>query len=358
MAWYHDLAGGAARTVGRAYDYATPGAGTSTLTQAGRAINDPNVVWRSGEGGWNGGASLPGSFQPTVQANVVETQTQGEQQPGGGGGNNPGLPTGFVDPFAQQRANFQSRLGGAVNNIRQSGMDAFGSAGRNLRGQAEQLFNTISQGQKAIDRSRENVEMNRLGGIDDILSFVRNGLKSGASMLANKNALGSSAARAIAEAYGTEGGNRTRKVNNQASLQGREIDTQQESLDLQRGQGRTDFSRSRDDMVATIGQQVRAQLADLEDQAMQIGATGPQVEAERQRIIDEGIGQLNEVDAWLQQMLGGVGRQDMDTTRKNAVALRQGGAEMTPFEFGEFQTGFNGPAINQLPIFLRPRDRE
>lgn len=274
----------------------------------------------------------------------------------GGGGSVGG--SAFYDPYAAARASFQSRLGGAIGNIRQSGLDAFGSAGRNLRGQAEQLFNTISQGQKAIDRSRENVEMNRLGGIDDILSFVRNGLKSGASMLANKNALGSSAARAIAEAYGTEGGNRTRKVNNQASLQGREIDTQQESLDLQRGQGRTDFSRSRDDMVATIGQQVRAQLADLEDQAMQIGATGPQVEAERQRIIDEGIGQLNEVDAWLQQMLGGVGRQDMDTTRKNAVALRQGGAEMTPFEFGEFQTGFNGPAINQLPIFLRPRDRE
>lgn len=271
-------------------------------------------------------------------------------------GMNTGLPSSMADPYAEARETFSSRLGGAVNNIRQSGMDAFGSAGRNLRGQAEQLFNTVNQGQKAIDRSRENVEINRLGGIDDILSFVRNGLKSGASMLANKNALGSSASRALAEAYGNIGGNRVRSVNNQAFMQGRDIDTQQGNLNLQRGQGNTDFSRARDDMVATIGQQVRSQLAQLEAEAAKIGATGPDVEAERQRIIDEGIGQLNDVDAWLQSQLGGVGPQDMATTRRNATSLRQGGAQATPFEFDQFTPDFaGGPAIDQLPIFTRTR---
>jgi len=110
--------------------------------------------------------------------------------------------------------------------------------------------------------------------------------------------------------YGNEGGNRMRKVGNKAFLDNRETWTaRQEGLDLQRGQGETDFHRQRDDMVSTIGQQVRAQLADLEDQAAQIGASGPDVEAERQRIIDEGVGQLNDVDTWLGQMLGGVQRQ-------------------------------------------------
>ena len=44
MSLLGNLVGHAAATVGRAYDYATPGSGTSALTNAGRAVYDPNVV--------------------------------------------------------------------------------------------------------------------------------------------------------------------------------------------------------------------------------------------------------------------------------------------------------------------------
>lgn len=40
--------GKATRTIGRTYDYATPGSGTSNLTKIGRAIDDPNVVYTGG----------------------------------------------------------------------------------------------------------------------------------------------------------------------------------------------------------------------------------------------------------------------------------------------------------------------
>lgn len=49
--WLTAPVGHAARTVGRAYDYATPGAGISTLTTAGRNISDPNQVYMGGVGG-------------------------------------------------------------------------------------------------------------------------------------------------------------------------------------------------------------------------------------------------------------------------------------------------------------------
>lgn len=49
--WITAPVGQAARAVGRTYDYATPGAGTSTLTNAGRAISDPNQVYMGGVGG-------------------------------------------------------------------------------------------------------------------------------------------------------------------------------------------------------------------------------------------------------------------------------------------------------------------
>jgi len=50
--------GQATRFVGRTYDYATPGAGTSRLTEAGRAISDPNRVWSPSAGG----GPIPGGF--------------------------------------------------------------------------------------------------------------------------------------------------------------------------------------------------------------------------------------------------------------------------------------------------------
>lgn len=267
-------------------------------------------------------------------------------------------PRSTAQPDARTvaRNNFTAGLGSAVNNIRTSGSDAFGSAERDLRGRAEGIFNTFKQGQQAVDRSRENVELNRMAGMDDIINFVRQGLKSGASMLSNKNALGSSAARAIAEAFGSEGNNRARKVSNSAFLENREIDTQQDALDLQKGQGVTDWGRSKDDMVANIGQQVRSQLAELESRAAELGATGPEVEAVRQQIIDAGIGQLNAIDSWLSGQLGGVTRQSSEDTRKNAAELRRGGQAATPFDFGQFggiQLG--GPAIDQLPIYTRNR---
>lgn len=55
--WLTATVGAGAQTVGRAYDYATPGSGTSTLTNAGRSITDPNVVYTGGIGGLVNGKS-------------------------------------------------------------------------------------------------------------------------------------------------------------------------------------------------------------------------------------------------------------------------------------------------------------
>lgn len=44
MSTLGNIIGHAAATVGRAYDYATPGSGTSALTNAGRAVYNPDVV--------------------------------------------------------------------------------------------------------------------------------------------------------------------------------------------------------------------------------------------------------------------------------------------------------------------------
>lgn len=351
--------GKVAATAGRAYDYATPGAGTSRVTSIGRAISDPNVVYSPGA---SNGGPLPGGFVPVGGA-PNNAAPAGGGAPGGTagaslGGAGYGTGGGTYDPMAAQRTSWLNMFPGAVNNITQSGRDAFGSAGRTLQGGAESLFNTIKTGQHAIDTSRENVELNRLNGVKDILGFVRNGLRQGGARLATMNAGESSATGELGRAYNQLGGERMRGVGNSAFLENRNIDTQQEGLDLQRGQGQTDLHRQRDEAVATIGSQVRQQLSDLDSQGQGLGITGKiAVDQEKQRIIDEGMAQLNGVDGWLQNMLGGVSAEGGDAVRTNAVALQQGGTgNITPFDFGTFEgQKLQGPAIDTLPIYTRSR---
>lgn len=287
---------------------------------------------------------------------VVDTGQTGTDDAGVLGASSSYGGAGYVDPQAAARSSFLSGMPGAISNIQQNARDAFGSAGRSLRGQAESLFNTTKQGQTSIDRSRENVELNRMNSIRDILGFVRNGLKSGASRLSNMNSLESSAAGEIARGYSDLGNDRARSVGNQAFLEGRELDTEQSQLDLGRGQGQTDFNRVRDEQVSNIGSQVRQQLAALDAEARGLGITDRvAIDQEKQRVIDEGLSQLNEVDAWLQSQLGTVRPQDAATTKANAAALQQAGtAGSNPFEFDPFGgQQISGPAIDQLPLFTR-----
>lgn len=360
--------GWSARALGAVSDVA-PGKGTSSLTKTGQQITSPyaspmNILTSGGGtamnpaparaagpavagGGGGGGASL--GANAGAGGSGYGYDAYGSYVPGGG----------YTDPNAARRQSWMGALGGALGNIRSNATDAFGSGVRSLQGSAEGLFNEVKQGQGAIDRSRENVELNRLSGVKDILGFVRNGLKQGSARLANMNSGESSAAGEIARQFGLIGGDRMRSVGNSAFLQNRDIDTQQDALNLKRGQGTTDFQRARDDIVSTIGQQVRQQLAELDSQGAQLGANGQvDVEGEKQRVINAGIGALNNVDQWLQGQLGGVQAEGQDKVRSNAVALEQGGTgNITPFDFTGSEGGMQvqGPAIDQLPLFTRTR---
>lgn len=351
--------GWGARAVGAAQNV-LPGAGDSSLNQVGRAITSGTATLSNPGGLFTGAPAftegpVPGGARPAgggaPAAPGQGTYVNGMWTAGGAGG----AP---ADPNAAARASWLGNLGSAVGNIRNNASDAFGSGARSLQGSAESLFNSIKQGQQGIDTSRENIELNRLNGVKDILGFVRSGLRQGGSRLANMNAGESSAAGEIARQFGLIGSDRMRTVGNSSFLQNREQDTAQSALDLKRGQGRTDLSRTRDDMVATIGQQVREQLANLDSQGAQLGATGQvDVEGEKQRVIDAGIGALNNIDSWLQGQLGGINPEDAAKIKTNAVALQQGGtSDITPFDFGQFPgMQVQGPAVDQLPLFTKTR---
>jgi hypothetical protein len=282
--------------------------------------------------------------------------------PGGlytGGGGSGGAAAAPVDPYNSDQHAFLDALNGAIGNIEQNGADAFGTANRTLQGQSDSLFNKVQTGQKGVDRARENVELNRLNGIRDVLGFVRNGLQSAGTRLSNMNALDSSGADAFARAYGQIGNQKSRAVGNSAFLAGRDVDTQQDQVDLTRTQGITDFQRLRDEQVASIGSSVRQQLAQLDQQAAGLSLPGRvAVDAEKNKIISAGQAQLNALDAALQGRVGGVKAEGTDAVRQTARQLQTAGtAGNNPFDVGldNISTSVSGPAISQLPLFVRSK---
>lgn len=320
-------------------------AGNQGTNSAGAWDPNSQSYWQ------NQGYNLINNPNPTPQVNGATNGSGGNVLSGGGGGG------GTVDPLAQQKTSFLNQLPAALQNITQSGQEAFTGAHNQLQSSAQDLFNTISTGQKGIDTSRENNELNRLNGIHDILGYVRNGINSSNSRLANANALDSSAAGAFARAYGQAGNDKARSVGNQAFLQGRNIDTSQDALNLQKTTGLSKFQSARDDAVNTISSNVRSALATLDQQAQGLSLPGRiAVDQQKQQIIDAGMGQLQSVDSWLQGQVGGINPESSDAVQSTARQLQSAGTAGTNlFDVGNLNPGVQvaGPAIDQLPLFTR-----
>lgn len=316
-------------------------------------------------GSYSGGVNLPGAFGQHYAPKPAPTASSGGGGGGGGGGGSTtssggGGVSAPVDPYNAQQHAFLNTLGGALSNIQQSGSEAFSSAGRTLQGSAEALYNKILTGQRGINTTRENTELNRLNGINDIVAFVRNGLQSGATRLSNANALESSAAGALAQAYNKIGNSKAQGVNNQAFLDNRNTDITQQNLDLQRSQGVTDFHRQRDEIVSNIGSQVRQQLAQLDQQAAGLNLPGRvAIDQEKQKVLNAGQGAINAANSWLDSKLGGIHPENTDAVKAAAAKLRTAGYDTgNPFNAGLGDISVNstaggGAPISQLPFYTR-----
>lgn len=270
-----------------------------------------------------------------------------------------------VDPYAQwggqgQFNAYNDQYRSGIANVGVGARDAFGGLHSQLQGNAEGLYNSLLTGQQGIDTSRANNELNRMNGIQDIVGYVRNGIRQGFSRLAQGNAVDSSAAGALGSAYSQLGNSKARGVNNQAAIQSNTLDQQQSALNRQRDQGVNDFHRTRDQAVNAIGADVRGKLAALDQTAA--GLSLPDrisIDQEKQRIVNEGLQGLSDVDSWLQNQLATVNPQTQDQVIAAANNLRTlGTGTGTPFDTGQFdQQQVVGPSVDQLPIFVSRRRR-
>lgn len=247
--WITAPVGQAARTAGRAYDYATPGAGTSTLTNAGRAIVDPNRVYTGGLNPLNllpghggddfarvGGGAAPqggggGGGQVQGASTVVPGGAGGA---GGGGGGGPEDAAYWQDIISQ--------LGGQLNNAKtaaeqggKSLLDTFNLAGSRLN---EDRSKTL----RNFDLSQGTLDTNKRGTLNEINRGAASSARSLLGLLASKGAGVSSAAKfAVPTAISSFfGGQRGKALNNYGE--------QQQGLDVGRQDATTQYDRATTDL--------------------------------------------------------------------------------------------------------------
>lgn len=279
----------------------------------------------------------------------------------------PNLPDPPTDPYAQYGGesnynNLVNQFNTGKQNVYTGSSEAAQAGGQNYGSSILNFLDSLRSGQKAIDTRSINNELAKQQGYQGVQGMVSRGIRSGGTLLANRNASNSSAAQAIARAYGELGRGQLSNIGNQYALENRNIGQAQEDFNTQQQAGVRGLNLSHDQLINDIVFKARDAFARLNDQAA--SASIPDrvnIEQEKEAIRQQALQQLSQYDQQLSSGVAGVRPTDQTQNRSSANDLASAGqAAANPFNFtneapAQFQG--TGPSGFSLPIFTSPRSR-
>jgi hypothetical protein len=272
---------------------------------------------------------------------------------------------GYVDgsdPYAQfggQAAYNKTldRYGAQKNTI----YDTVGQGAENtavgLKNSILDLVDSARTGQTAIDNRAINNELARQRGTSDVYGSIGRGIRSGGVTLSNRNAGDSSAAGAIARAYGDIGRRELSDIGNQYELENQDIGLAQNDLNRQVSSGRRRILGSREQAINSLVSDAQNQLAAL-DAAMENAGLLDRLdlESEKNNVRKQVLAKLADFDSdTLDAKLGGI--DPMNQNARIAEATRRGSLGMAPDNAFDYSTDVpaqfqnTGPFASELPIF-------
>lgn len=206
MAWYHQLAGRAAQATGRAYDYLTPGAGTSTLTNAGRSIVDPNAVYTGGnlfdgKASWSPVTNAGQTTKDQIQHDSVKNDS-GDQTTTYVNNSGSRNSSGYYGDYTSDQVNaLNSQLSQTDNLLSTLGVSR--AAGlKNIDREYGQSVGRAQEGQAQFNRDlnvrRQDNQTNKTNSLNRINTDAENKFNSVMRMLGIRGAGVSSAAQMVA----------------------------------------------------------------------------------------------------------------------------------------------------------------
>lgn len=301
------------------------------------------------------------NLQPTVNPMNVPAQSQQAAL----GATSVAAPA--ADPYAAYGGttaynNLRSGFNNQKGAIYSSANDAASATGLGLGNSILDLVDSLRTAQTSIDNRGINNELARQRGVSDVNASIGRGIRSGGVTLANKNASDSSAAGAIARAYGDIGQRQLSDIGNQYELENQDIALAQEDLGRQAAAGQRRIQTSKEQAVNSIVSDANNQLAALD--AAMANASLPdriQIDAEKNAIRQSVLQTLAQYDSQLSRGVQGI--RALDTNARMAEATRRGQLGQAPeaqFNFTtDTPTGLQGtgPVASELPIFTY-RNRE
>lgn len=215
--------------------------------------------------------------------------------------------------------------------------------------------------QDSLNQKAAQNELARMQGRSDILGKVGRGITSAGVMLGQKNAGSSSAAGAIANAYGQIGNRDIQKVEQGYGVNQEGINLEQQNFNESNQIKTKRIEEDKSNIINDIAKEAETQLKALN--AKVAGASLPNriaIEQEKNRIISQATSKLSEYDRFLNQSRGLAGR-DANANRAEAQRLQGiGVAAEQPFQFQQqdnMQQQMQGPAGGNLPLYTLPRKR-
>lgn len=225
-------------------------------------------------------------------------------------------------------------------------------------------LDTLKQGQNNIDQHGTQAELSKRQGSQGVLDMVNDGIRSGGTMLANKNASNSSATEALARAYSTLGQHQMAGVGTQYAQDQSKIDTEQTNLNVGVAQQGRHNEENKTAVVNGIVADAANRLQFLD--AAIAGASLPDrinIEQEKQAIQQKAMAMLQQYDPAFQQGVAGINPTDTLTRQGAAADLATAGTKATnPYQLTSqapavFSDG-GQPAGASLPIFTLNRKQQ
>lgn len=312
---------------------------------------------------------------------------------GGGGGGGTGYTGGTVDPnnpygvdlnqsyggegvllngggtnsYAQQQAAAQAKAQQAARDAFNTSRNILNSSLSNMMSGSAQGYqrgiidkaNEFNASQRGLDSKAINADMAKRQGYSGILNMVGQGIKSGGVMLANKNAGNSSGAQAIANAYGQLGQRQASGVNNQYGQAMNQIGLDQSILDASKAEQTRRWGEDKTTIVNNIVADAEQRIAAINEVASGAGITERMdMEAEKARIRNEALGQLQQYDGEMSKIQAAQSNEQRMSESQRLSAMGQSPDQQFNYSTeAPAQWQGTGPFASELPIFTYGRNR-
>ncbi len=319
--------------------------GPSGTQNIGSWVSDTEDGYTASSGGLNVyGSGLTRISDPMIQQNT-------------GGGSS------TYDAAAAQRAaarqgimderqGYRNSVGDSINNFG-------GKYGRGINNYLEDM----RAGQSNVDAMGAKNELAKMQGVAGVQGMVGRGIKSTGVMLGNRNAGDSSAAAALAGAYGELGQRQMANVGNQYEMGNMDVESQQRTFDVGKRRGMEELQIGKQDFVTGLVNETQSIMANLN--ARLVDASLPDriaIEQEKAAVQNQANAALQQYDQQLSSGAGGIQGSSREQRMTMANDLRSKGTDLGEGAFDFTQqapTNFQGsaPSGGNLPLFTMPRRR-